>query len=301
MFGSPRPGMTTFREWLAGRGPTQEELSKYIGGQGEWWNPEFKATVDEGDYVLRKAVCALSNARGGEVFLGVSDDRRLVGSRLTGQKIKQVLQQERAHPGVWYVVDLTLPVSSIMPIPLEPTRGFAYVLEVTPVGLPVFLREESGELSLYLREGESSVKANSFRALEWSRNLTREQILRTCSLELKTLSRTVGEMNVGLSADLGLTLPYLSSRLEDGTFYRYLTDEDAIFILGRSKGGGYEGGVVQDLFEARHRVQQVLSRDIVSAASYEEVRNILRNANEQLSHRAESFRNYLKRQNIAVD
>ena len=250
---------------------------------------------------MRKAVCALANSLGGEVFLGVSNDRRLVGTRLSEQGINQVLRQDGAYPGDWYVVDLTLVVGRVISVALGSLGGFVYVLEVRPPGLPVFVEEETKELSLYLRHGESSVKADAFKALEWGRKLTREEILRTCYLELKTLSRTVGEMNVGLAVGLGLTLPYLSSRLEDGTFYRMLTDEDTMFMLGRSKGSGYEGGILQHLFEGRHRLQQILERGMHSVTQYDESKRILGTASELLLRSVESFRNYVLRQGIAVD
>lgn len=301
MINLPPSQVAGFWVWLEGRASNERELSKYIVTLGEWWNSEFKAAVDHGDYVLRRAVCALANTRGGEVFLGVSNDRKLVGTRLTEQSINQVLRQDGAHPGVWYVVDLTLVVRRVMPVPLGSVGTFVYVLEVRSLGLPVFLREETNELSLYLREGESSVKADGFKALEWSRKLTREEILRTCYLELKTLSRTVGEMNVGLSVGLGLTLPYLSSRLEDGTFYRMLSDEDTMFMLRRSKGSGYEGGILQDLFEVRHRLQQIIERGMHTITQSDESKRILGDASERLSRSVESFRNYLLRQGIPVD
>jgi len=297
----PTSHVTTFWTWLEGRVPDEKEFSKYLATLGEWWNSEFKAAVGQGDYALRKAVCALSNTRGGEVFLGVSNSRELVGTRLTEQGISQLLRQDGAQPGVWYVVDLTFVVRRLMPVALSSVGEFLYALEISPPGLPVFLKEETKELSLYLRQGESSVKADAFKALEWNRKLTREEILRTCYMELKTLSRTVGEMSVGLSVGLGLSLPYFSSRLEDGTFYRLLTDEDTMFLLGQSKGSGYQGGVLQDLFETRHQLQQILERGMHTRTQYDESRTILGNASETLSRRVESFRNYLLRQGIAVD
>lgn len=35
--------MTTFREWVHGRTPTEEILLAYMADVAEWWNSEFKA------------------------------------------------------------------------------------------------------------------------------------------------------------------------------------------------------------------------------------------------------------------
>ncbi len=63
----------------------------------------------------------------------------------------------------------------------------------------------------------------------------------------------------------------------------------------------YEGGVLQDLFEAKHRLQQILERGMHTRTQYDDSRTILKNASEPLSRSVESFRNYLLRQGIAVD
>ncbi len=49
---------------------------------------------------------ALANARGGELFLGVTDDRNAVGTTVTSDGLTRVLKQEKANPGIGYVVDL---------------------------------------------------------------------------------------------------------------------------------------------------------------------------------------------------
>ena len=295
---------TTFRRSLAGRQATEELLTQYISSLAEWRESEMKAAVEDVDFPLREAVCAIANSGGGEVFLGLGNDRTIIGTGVTEQRLTQVLQQANAPPGDWYIVDLTRVVHHVLtiPLPAPSSKRFVYVLEVTRPGLPLFVHEENNELSLYLRHGESSIRANSFSALEWGRNLTREEILRTCYLELKVLSRLVSEMFAGMAIGLGLTLPYLTKRLEDGTFYQYLTDEDIIFILGRARGGGgYEGGIVRWVFETRRNLEVMRRQGMDRGEEYRETDDILRTARESMPKSADSFKRYLEDYGIAAD
>ena|SRR2546426_1940360 len=305
MAGSLKSGASesNFRSWLAGRKATERRLIEYLASVGEWWNSEFKAATTEIDYGLRKSVCALANTHGGEVFLGVQDDKSLTGTDVDENRIEQILQQERASPGDWYVVDLNEPVSQTLPITLSNRSGRrVHILEVRPRGIPVFVLENNNELSLFIRRGGSSVKANSFKALEWQRKVTREDLLRNCYLELKTLSRTVGGTYLGLAANLGLTVPYLTNRLQDGTIYQLLTDEDLLFLLGRARGrSGYEGGIYQDLFEARYEIAKEMNMGMARHEVDQSLEEILDRAGESLRNRAESLRNYLQRNGISAD
>lgn len=155
----------SFRSWLAGEAATKLRLGEYVTSLGEWWNSEFKAATTDIDYGLRKSVCALANARGGEVFLGIEDDRTLGGTLTDETRLEQALRQPRATPADWYVVDLNLTVSHITSVNLAGPRGRrAHVLEVRPRGIPAFVLEGPNELSLYIRQGSSSVRANGFKA-----------------------------------------------------------------------------------------------------------------------------------------
>ena len=294
---------TTFRAWLAGRQATEDLLTRYISSLAEWRASEMKAAVEAVDFTLREAVCAIANSGGGEVFLGVRNDHSFIGTVVTEQRLTQVLKQATAPASDWYVVDLTRAVRHVLTIPVGSPSSlrFVYVLEVTRLGLPLFVQEESNELSLYLRQGESSIRADSFRALEWSRDVTREEILKTCYLELKTLSRVVTEMYAGMAMGLGLTLPYLTKRLEDGTFYRYLTEEDIIFILGRARdSSGYEGGIVRSVFETRHELDVTRRQGMNRGEEYRETDDVLRAAREDIPRSADSFKRYLEDQGIVA-
>src|SRR2546428_366657 len=146
---------SSFFEWLAGRTASEATLSEYLASSGEWWNSEFKAASEDVDYSLRKAVCALANTRGGEVFVGVRDDRTISGTTRTGQQLGQVLKQSAAPPGEWYVVDLTRAVFRIVPVPVgvASPRRFVYVLEIVRVGLPVLVFETRQKLEIMRRQG----------------------------------------------------------------------------------------------------------------------------------------------------
>ncbi len=294
---------SSFRRSLGGKQPTEAELTRYVSSIGEWLNSEFKAATTDIDHGLRRAVCALANARGGEVFLGVRDDRTAVGTDLDELRIAQVLRQERAKPGDWYVVDLGQVVNAITPIQLPARAGKrVWVLEVRPPGVPAFVIEDDGTLSLFVRRGDSSVRANSFSALDWSRSVAREEILRTCYLEVRTLSRTIGGMYIGLATHLGLTVPYLTKRLEDGTLYKYLSEEDLLHLLGRAEGDTrFSGGMYQELFQAKYRIERILNLNKDNYQVDNEVREVLLRAEETLRSRAESFRKYLDQGGIAVE
>jgi hypothetical protein len=177
-----------------------------------------------------------------------------------------------------------------------------HILEVKPQGIPAFLLEDHRELSLFIRQGESSVKANSFKAIEWQRNVSREEVLRNCYLELRTLSRTIGGINLGLAVNLGLTVPYLTKRLEDGTLYKLLTDDDLLFLLGRAQGqNSYTGGIYQDLYEARYEITKEMNMGMARHETDDAIHEILQRAGESLRSRTESLRSYLERNGIAAD
>lgn len=293
----------SFRSWLAGEGATESKLKRYLTLLGEWWNSEFKAATTDIDYGLRKSVCAFANTRGGEVFLGVEDDRTLGGTIIDETRLEQTLKQPRAVPADWYLVDLNLPVSHIVSIDLanQPAKR-VHVLEVKPKGIPAFLLEKDGELVLYLRQGSSSMSANGFRAMEWQRQVTREEVLRNLYLELKTLSRTIGVINIGIGINLGLTVPYLTARLEDGTLYRLLTDKDLLFLFGRARGSsGYEGGIYRDLYQARYEIEKEMNLGLARHEVDREIEETLGRAGEGIRSRAESLRNYLNQNGIAAD
>ena len=294
------PGEMTYFTWLEGKASTSSNLTRYLATLAEWWNAEFKIPSGAEELGIRKGVCALSNARGGELFVGVADGKELVGCSFTEQTLRQWLQQPRSTPGEWYVVDLNQSVRRIIPVPLGRKDSRIFVLEIVRTGQPAFVLLEGGELAMYIREGESSVKAGSLRALECSRHLSREEILVTLYEELKTLSDVIGGMFPGLAVDLGMSLPYLMKRLEDGSFYRLLTAEDKLIILGKAQGDtGYTGGVLQEVFEARRRYRSELGSTQGIAMGDMPIR--LYDTQQRIKGSVGSFAGYLRRQGIKID
>jgi hypothetical protein len=169
-------------------------------------------------------------------------------------------------------------------------------------GIPTFVLERSGELALYIRQGGNSVRANGFKAMEWLRNMTREELLRNLYLELKTLSRTIGGMSIGIGINFGLAVPYLTNRLEDGTLYRLLNEDDLLFLFGRTRGlSGYEGGIYQDLYQARYEIAKEMNLGLARHEVDQEIEELLDRAGEGLRSRAESLRDYLNRNGITAD
>ncbi len=164
--------------------------------------------------------------------------------------------------------------------------------------MPTMFLEEDGELSLYIREGESSIKATGVRALEWSRRTAREDLLRTCYLELRSLSKVIaGGMQIGIAMDLGLSVPYLTKRLEDGSIYRFLNEADQLQLLGENKGNvGYTGGAVHDIFQARYQIRRMHERHQTD----DEVREVLDRLREYVESRVQSFGRYLDSQGIST-
>jgi hypothetical protein len=126
-----------------------------------------------------------------------------------------------------------------------------FVLEVQRPGIPVFVYEK-GKLILYIRQGESSLPADSHDALFWDRETNREVILRTCFIEFRTLYRRISSSFPQYLLGFGFGFPYLEKRMEDGTFYQYLTKQDLFTLLGESAtSSGYHPGIYSELFELK--------------------------------------------------
>src|SRR5437899_10562050 len=132
MAAGPRLKAPTYWQWLAGRKASEGELTNYLGSSGEWWNSEVKAASESVDYSLRKAVCALANVGGGEIFVGVRNDRSIVGTTMTEQGLDQILKQASAPSGEWYLTDLSQTVQQLIPVPIGslPSGRFVYVLGI---------------------------------------------------------------------------------------------------------------------------------------------------------------------------
>jgi hypothetical protein len=229
-----------YRDWLANRSPTESSLREYLDHlPTEGSSLEFKAAEERLGLGVTKSVAALANGPfGGELFLGVTDDRRLVGTTASQQQIEQHLRQENAPPGDWYVVNLNIAVQWITPIQLAgpDAQRRAFVMDVASLAIPAFVLDDDRKLVLYLRTGSNSVRASSRDALEWNRRSTRAKLLLTILHEFETMVRQVrigSGWDIRVGAGIDPRLPFLVRSLEDGTFYNYLSDNDIVTLLGR--------------------------------------------------------------------
>jgi hypothetical protein len=251
----------TFRSSLAGALPTEKALSLFLQSRpAEWFQSELKSCERTVDHGVRKTVAAMANGRGGELFIGVSDaNRSLCGSEIRQQELEQVLQQPLAPPGDWYVVDLRTVIGPPIPVSLTAAGRWAYVLEVAPSAVPVAVLEADSSLAIWAREGSSTVKLTGFSALRWSREASRERLLLGIYLEFRTMVRQIRiSVNYDLRLGTGIwpRLPYLVRSLEDGSFYRLLSESDISKLLGRrsASGQGDESGCLARFLDLEERV-----------------------------------------------
>lgn len=293
---------TTFRKWIENRKPTKEELERYIQSLGEWISSEYKATTDEDGSNIRKAVCALANKAGGEVFIGISNERKVVGTILTPQQITQILLQENAPKGDWFAANLTEVVPNCIQIQFirRKRKALVYILEVKPPGIPVFTYEK-GKMILYIRQGESSMPADAFKSLSWNKEINRENILRTLYLEFRTLGRRMSSDHKEIFLGMGLTLPYLQKILEDGTIYRYLTDEDLKFLLGEHlSSGGFSGAIYSEIFRLKYRIEFIIHFPYDLSRIDGVIEDLVRRAEATIRDITRRFEDYLAKEGILV-
>jgi hypothetical protein len=165
-----------FQQFLNGRHPDEALLREYLNGHVEWVGLEFKTADREPTFGLRKTVAAFANTDGGDVFLGVDNDRNPVGTRSDPAAISRVLNQEEAAPRNGYVTNLVLLVRSPVPIPLENAPPVLWI-DVAPSGVLAGALKSDGSLGLYLRPGAESPEATGFDAIDVFRRKTRARLL----------------------------------------------------------------------------------------------------------------------------
>jgi hypothetical protein len=300
---------TTFRTWLESRRPDASLLTTYVQSIGaEWWTSEWKAAEEQVGFGVRKTVAAMANGRGGELFLGVRDDRSIPGTIATLQQLEQELRQSLAQPGSWYVTSLLRPTRYLTEVDLGQSHEGrrAFVLEVQPLGLPSFVREDDGSLSLYLRSGGSSIRAGGFDAMEWSREVSRERLLLGIFREFETMVRQVRiavGYDIRVTAGIQPRLPFLVRSLQDGSFYELLSDDDIKSLLGRrtTSQSGDTGGFLSRFLELEDQVWRVRERQSHNVAAYNvDAMTIqeLSNAHRTLEEDARAFRTWLVNQRL---
>jgi DNA-dependent RNA polymerase auxiliary subunit epsilon len=302
-------GRLTFRTWLAGRPPDESALEAYVRSIGaEWWTSDWKASEEQVGFGVRKTVAAIANGRGGELFVGVRNDRSIPGTTATLQQLEQELRQALAQPGSWYVVSLLRPTRYVTEVELSTPRPGrrAFVLEVQPLGLPSFVREDDGSLSLYLRSGGSSIRVGGFEAMEWSRETSRERLLLGIFREFQTMVRQVRiavGYDIRVTAGIQPRLPYLVRALQDGSFYELLSDDDIKAVMGQrtTNQSGDTGGFLSRFLDLEDKVWRIRERQSRNDAAYNvEAMTIqeLSSAHLQLEQDVEAFRLWLVNQRL---
>jgi Putative DNA-binding domain len=267
----------SFREWLRAKGQQQsvDHLEAYLAhnARAEGWTSEFKASARDADYGVREAVAALTNARGGEVFVGVDDDGRVSGSTVTREAINETLRQSRATPALWRITDLMQVTANTTEVSLPDGSGQAHVLEVRPYDRPAFVLDENQELILPIRSGSDTKILHAATAIEWYALHRRADVLRACHRELITFSLQISQHRA-LPEGLPDPLPYIQSIVEDGTAYNVLTTADRSAIFGAGAENSRTGGAVDSYYRAVRLVRHTLSSR-PAAARNQAIRDIL--------------------------
>jgi Putative DNA-binding domain len=310
--GAEGPGPQPFRAWLGPRAATDALFGEYLRSlPEEWWTSERKACELQVGHGVRKSVAALSNGSGGQLFIGVSDDKSVPGTAASPLQVEQELRQPLAQPSEWYVVNLNEAVGSVTAVDLSPRVAGrrAFVLEIEPSPLPALVREEDGRLILYLRDGSSSVAADAVTALTWNRRASRERLLLEIFIEFRTMVRQVKIAHgyqIRLGSGFSSRLPRLVRAMEDGTLYRLLSEKDLDELLGRRtpmQAGDVNGFLSRfldlegEVFRAWRTVEG-FSKEKLHHLNEQQVVQQLSNSHRILEQDLEAFRIWLVNQKI---
>lgn len=183
--------MPGFQVFSKGRAVNRELVEEYLAGTEEWTGVEFKRADKASDFGLRKAVSALANAQGGEVWVGVDESlRRATGTDMDLDSISKVLTQEVVSGLLPVVTDLhrTTPGP---PISVDVGNNHrAYCLEVRPPGAPCLVKDDAGTWVMFKREGRESKPLDAAGILRESRRMDRARMLRQVYTEYRDAVRT---------------------------------------------------------------------------------------------------------------
>lgn len=308
--------VNSFREAVAtgGEAPSESSFRTYMATLGtEWRRSERKAAALGIDFPARKAIAAMSNTTGGELFLGVSDDPirlELPGTAATPQQLTQNFSQAKAPKETWYVVDLTTVCAAPIVVPLEGKPEVVYVLEVQPAGLPVLLYRDDDpscapRLDLPIRQGESVIMTDAAGAMGWLRGNRRGKILLNLYREYKLMTERLNQNRPFLSG-IGRTLPYLTRVMEDGSFYEYLEEKDRQMLLGKTtdvyaNAGGFLTPLLDLQDEVEHIYRVAAEQNLTPQRRQEWVNQTVMSLRMTLESNLKGFRQELLARGIAVE
>lgn len=284
----------SFREWLLQKGAQSNAvaLEQYVGWiTDEDWRSEFKLAASGTDFQARRAIAALANARGGELFLGVREDREIEGTLLQPTQLTQVLRQASAPGGDWFLVDLNLVADQTTVVDLGRENKRAFVIETGQPGIPVFVHRDDGRLVFFIRERNTVTELTGFEAIVRYREQNRTELLRELFTEFETGVARIADFP---PYDLGqFELPRLERARQDGSFYRFLTQADQVALVG----GGQQGnptGILTRFEGIGHKIREWQARGI----SYNQMGNNVRVERELSRNDLGQLRDYLRRERI---
>ena len=293
-----------YRESIGAGPPTEENLRFYLDSlqPQEWNKAEYKSYTDTVGVNLSREVAAMANGGGGEIFIGVRDDRAIEGSNVTEVDIRNALRQPDAPRDALFTSDISEVINDLIIVPLERREGSlrAYVLKVVPNGKLVIAKDKYNNYEIFRRRGDSTERAFGWEVIRMIIDTNRERMLKSIYSELKTLHQRMSHGQYWQYLGLGLDFPYLQSVLEDGSIYRYLSERDIEVVLGKSSDGrGWEGGYYTELVEIRARMQFQFNQRVLGWN--DDVREMISGARERTGKQVEYFRQYLVDNGIDVN
>jgi hypothetical protein len=242
--------MGGFGEYLAARkeDPSATTLGAYLANiTSEDWGAEFKRAENGGDFQLRKAVASLGNHGGGELFVGVTDDKQLLGTSLTVDAFYSRLRQN--GPGAdWFTLDLSTLVESTRAIELDDPSKRVLVAEVRAALLPGLVIDDHGGLIWFERRGRSDHTLAPQEWVESVRRFARGKLLLELYRELAAAASTIPRFTYGqLVAASHFSLPRYESARGDGSVYTVLSTADRDYLhasMTTNQGGFAAPGVL---------------------------------------------------------
>ena len=169
----------------------RELVEQYLAETEEWTGVEFKRADRTSDFGLRKAVSALANARGGEVWIGADESRREAkGTDMDFDSISKVLTQEGVSRPLPVVTDLLRTIPGAPRSVDVGNNRRVYCLEVRPPGAPCLVKDKHGTWRMFKREGRESKSLDAEGILRESRRLDRAVMLRQIYTEYRDAVRT---------------------------------------------------------------------------------------------------------------
>jgi hypothetical protein len=166
-----------FAEFLAGVPATEERLAAYLTSNPEWVRLEFKEAKQVPVHGLRISIAALATTEGGDLFVGVTDDNKIVGCSFDPSALSTAL----AQTGAPYREDVRTNLVEVVGDPT--TVGLAsgnrvYWLDVPQYGWVVAALKADGTLGLYDRPGANSPEVVGLSAVDFYQRPNRARLLR---------------------------------------------------------------------------------------------------------------------------